>query len=70
MKNVLIPLDIIWLDKAGKVVFISPNALPCLSMNCPIINPEQKAKYVLELGGGLAQKIGLSIGRQMDLKIP
>ena len=29
MKNTLIPLDIIWINKDKEVVFISENAQPC-----------------------------------------
>lgn len=64
MKNTLIPLDIIWLDKEGKVVFISEKTSPCQSDPCQIINPKVPAKYVLEVNSGLAQKIGISVGEK------
>ena len=65
MKNTLIPLDIIWLDKDKKVVFIKSNASPCAEDSCPVINPETPAMYVLEINGGLAEKIGLTIGSKL-----
>ena len=61
MKNVLIPLDIIWINKEKKVVFISKNNQPCKDDNCPSINPDKKAQYVLELNGGTADKIDLKV---------
>lgn len=70
MKNTLIPLDIIWLDQNQKVVFISANTLPCVEESCPIVNPQEPAKYVLELNGGVAQKIGLSVGDQLSFTLP
>lgn len=68
MKNTLIPLDMIWIDRNSEVVFIKENAEPCLpaqagvSDDCPAINPERNAKYVLEINGGLAREINLGIG--------
>jgi len=61
MKNTLIPLDIIWLNENKEVVFMENNARPCKE-TCPSINPNQKAKYVLEINSGLANKINLKIG--------
>lgn len=61
MKNTLIPLDIIWIDKNKKVVFIKENAQPCKSLICPSINPLVKAGYVLEINGGLAKKNGIKL---------
>jgi uncharacterized protein len=61
MKDTLIPLDIIWLDKDGKVVFMAENAKPCGNDLCLTINPGKKSKYVLEINGGMADKIGLGI---------
>lgn len=49
MKNTLIPLDIIWLDKNTKVVYIKKNAQPCKKDPCQKYRPSQKAMYVLEV---------------------
>jgi uncharacterized membrane protein (UPF0127 family) len=62
MKNTLIPLDIIWINKDKKVVSIKENAQPCLESICQSLNPEVLAKYVLEINGGLAKEINLKIG--------
>jgi len=67
MKNVLFPLDIIWLDANKKVVFISYNNQPCSNSRCVSIKPDQNAKYVLEINGGLTKEIGLKIGDQLTL---
>lgn len=62
MKNTLIPLDIIWIDVNGKVVYISQNAEPCKDLTCPLITPSGKAKYVLEINGGISKEFGLTVG--------
>ena len=52
MKNTLIPLDIIWLDKDLRVAYIKSFVSPCKSYDCPSYNPEVKAQYVLEVNAG------------------
>jgi len=69
MKNTLIPLDIIWIDKSGTVVFISKNTPPCEQEPCPTISPGKKAKYVLEVCGGTADRIGLAVGATVTLDV-
>ena len=62
MKNTLIPLDMIWINGNREVISISKNVQPCQTSQCPLISPEQKVQYVLELNGGTSDKIGLAIG--------
>lgn len=67
MKNTLIPLDIIWVNGNKEVVFISENNQPCPEESpCLSVNPGKNAKYVLEINGGLAAKIGLKIGDKFN----
>jgi len=65
MKNTLIPLDMIWIDKNATVGRIIKNAEPCGKEYCPSINPNKKANYVLEINGGEADRIGLSEGSRV-----
>lgn len=63
MENTLIPLDIIWINQNKEIIFINENSRPCEnSHTCPSINPYKNARYVLEINGGTAEKIGLKIG--------
>jgi len=62
MKNTLIPLDILWINNKKEIIFIYKNAQPCTTEPCPVIDPNKKAKYVLELKGGTSDKIGLALG--------
>ncbi len=61
MKNVSLPLDIIWIDKDKKVIGFYPDAKPCAD-SCESIIPPGKIKYVLEVRAGFAEKIGLKPG--------
>lgn len=69
MKNTLIPLDIIWIDKDQKVVSIAKDAQPCLEDDCSAISPFSNAQYVLEINGGLADKLGITIGQKANIKL-
>jgi len=69
MKNTLIPLDMVWVNSAGKVVFIAQNVQPCKTLICPTTLPAQTAKYVLEVNAGICQQIGLKAGDIMKINI-
>lgn len=58
MKNTLIPLDMIFADAAGVVTRVHENAVP-LDLT-PI--PGGTARFVLEINGGLARRLGIVPG--------
>ena len=62
MKNMYIPLDIIWLDKNKKTVFIKEDAQPEIRGYYEVIDSEKPAQYVLEVNSGTVARIGLKIG--------
>ncbi|MCK4891169.1 MAG: DUF192 domain-containing protein [Candidatus Pacebacteria bacterium] len=62
MRNTLISLDIIWIDKNNKIIYIEKNAQPCTTEQCKTFGPDQKAKYILEINGGLAGEMGFKAG--------
>ncbi len=62
MKNTLIPLDIIFLDPAGRVVDIAADAHPCTGEPCPQYLPRGSALAVLEINGGAATAHKIEIG--------
>ena len=69
MYNTLIPLDIIWIDKDRRIVFISENTPPCPSQNpteCPNYGVGIPAQYVLELAAGQAMEHNLKVGEQLN----
>ncbi len=65
MKNTMISLDIIYLDKDKKVVSIAKNAKPYDETSLP---SEAPAMYVLEINGGLADKWGVDKGDRVEVK--
>lgn len=67
MKNVLIPLDIIFLYQ-GKVKAIAANVPPCSVDPCPVYGPDVLVDRVLELAGGRAKELDLQIGDRLKIE--
>lgn len=66
MKNCLISLDIIWLDKDNRIIYIKERVPPCREDPCPTYRPPMKSRYVLEVNAGLAEKERLVPGSQLS----
>jgi uncharacterized membrane protein (UPF0127 family) len=68
MYQVLIPLDIIWLDSKRNIVEIVENAQPCKTQasKCEQYGGKQISAYVLEIGGGMVKKYGLKLGQTLQ----
>lgn len=70
MNNMKFPIDILWLDTAGKVVHIEPNLQPCTSeFNCTVYEPQNNSLYVLETVAGFAEKHQVEIGTDIDFEL-
>ncbi|MGO6747940.1 DUF192 domain-containing protein [Rhizobium ruizarguesonis] len=59
MENTPLPLDMLFLDARGTVTHIQEDAVP---YSKAIINSGGQVKYVIELKGGVARKLGLGVG--------
>ena len=70
MNEMMLPLDIIWIDKDKKIVFISKNNQPCTKNSCPSVYPVSPAVWVLEVNAGAAESLGLAEGEQVQIDIP
>lgn len=60
MRDMKIPIDIIWFDKNLKIVDIKEGALP--ESYPEIFYPKGNARYVLEINAGFSKKQGIKIG--------
>ena len=59
MRNTYIPLDMLFIDDAGRVVHVAADAEPHSLRT--IASPEP-SRYVLEINGGLAEALGVRAG--------
>lgn len=69
MYQVEIPLDMIWLDRDGRIVELVPNAPPCetVASQCPSYGGTKPALMVLELQAGSIERHNLRVGMRLDL---
>lgn len=63
MKNTLIPLDMIFLDATGTVKKVHSNAIP--HDETPIFGGSPDIKAVLEINGGLSERLGIVAGSEL-----
>ena len=68
MKNTLIPLDMLYFDAARQLVSMQLNVPPCRADPCPVYPSEGPARYVLELSGGTARRIGAQPGDELKIE--
>ena len=66
MKNMFIPLDIIWIDENKAIVHIEENVPICEQDPCQTYTPNKKALYVLEIKSGLVKKLGIKTGENVE----
>jgi uncharacterized membrane protein (UPF0127 family) len=68
MKDILLPIDIVWLSDTGTVLgiedSISPDTYP------DSVYPPEPVKYVLETKAGEMRRKGLSVGSHIELPLP
>jgi uncharacterized protein len=62
MKDMKYPIDIVWLDKNKKIVYIVKNAPP-ESYPFERFAPKEEARYVLELPAGMVEQKSITIGK-------
>ncbi len=68
MKDMKVPLDILWLDSDKKVIYIVTNAAPELSTS-KTFRPNDPARYVIELPAGAVKKAGIKTGQTADFRV-
>lgn len=68
MKNTMIPLDMVWMDEGGKVLFISAQTPPCRADPCPSYGPDSPAAMVLEIAGGKAAQEKIVVGSVLHFR--
>jgi len=69
MKDMLIPLDIIFVDSSGFIIDIKENNAPCTDNYCPNIIPSSTYRYVLEVNSNFCEENGVKIGNSITAHI-
>ena len=68
MKNMKVPIDIVWLNSNKEVIYIVTNASPDLGTS-KVFKPLDKARYVLEIPAGAAAQDGIKVGASAQFTI-
>ncbi|MFZ2126140.1 MAG: DUF192 domain-containing protein [Candidatus Microsaccharimonas sp.] len=68
MKDMKVPIDILWLDSSKEIIYIVKNVGPELSTS-KIFRPNTKARYVIELPAGSANNYGISVGEKLEFDV-
>jgi uncharacterized membrane protein (UPF0127 family) len=66
MKNMKVPLDILWLDREKRIVHIERDVPPCEEDPCPTYTSRLPAIYVLELKAGSVKEHKLKMYDRVD----
>jgi uncharacterized membrane protein (UPF0127 family) len=69
MKDMQIPLDIIFFDSQGFIVDMKEAQAPCTATYCPSIYSKKSYMYVLEVNSGFIEKNAISEGGSLVLHI-
>jgi len=68
MKNVSLPLDIIFLNSYGRIVDIVQEAQPCEEDPCQVYSSSEQYRYAVEVNGGWSEANYVEVGNLFDLK--
>ncbi|MDY6865513.1 MAG: DUF192 domain-containing protein [Halobacteriota archaeon] len=67
MKNMEIPIDMIWLDSNLSIVHIEDSVPPCKGGDCPTYTAPSKAMYILEVRANFTNRNDVQVGDQIKL---
>jgi len=62
MKNTIIPLDMMFIADDGRIVHIAERTVP---MSLAAISPDRPVRFVLEVSGGTAARLGIAPGDRL-----
>jgi uncharacterized membrane protein (UPF0127 family) len=65
MKGMRIPLDIIWLNKDKRVIFVERDLPPCTDSYCPGYGPMASSLYVIEVAANYTIRHNISNGTRV-----
>ena len=69
MRNMVIALDLVYLDGQARITHIFANVPPCEAMPCDVYQADRALRFVLELAAGSVQRLNLEVGQQLDLGV-
>ena len=69
MRNMLISLDLVYIDQSGKIAQIFRQVPPCITLPCEIYRAAQPIRFVLEVPAGTADTLSLAVGQMLAMDV-
>lgn len=66
MRDMKIPIDVVWIDSDGSVVHVEYNMKPDIDPEL-VYRSRSPALYVLEMGSGEAKRLNIKVGDKLDI---
>ena len=70
MKNMLIPIDIVFITSDLKIITVHKSVPPCLDDPCKLYTSRKPAKYALEVSAGFCERHGVQPGDSISISDP
>lgn len=67
MKDMLIPLDMLFFNADKQLVSVVASAQPCARQPCSYYRSSASASFVLELPAGTAARLGIEVGDRIEV---
>jgi uncharacterized membrane protein (UPF0127 family) len=67
MKNMLIPIDVVFITSDMKIITIHKSVPPCSNNPCPSYTSSKPAKYALEVRAGFCERHGVQPGDSISI---
>lgn len=67
MRNMVISLDLLFVDEQGELVQVFAEVPPCTTAPCEVYRAERPLRFVIEVSAGTAARLGLTPGMELDL---
>lgn len=67
MRNMHIPLDLIYLDGDARITHLFEAVPPCKASPCTLYSADRPLRFVIEVPAGTVDRLGLEVGQQVDL---
>lgn len=67
MRNMHIPLDLIYLDGDARITHLFEAVPPCKAQPCALYSADRPLRFVIEVPAGTVDRLDLKVGQQIDL---
>ncbi len=67
MKNMLIPIDVVFITSDLKIITVHKSVPPCLDDPCKLYTSRKPAKYALEVSAGFCERHGVQPGDSISI---